>query len=95
MAGKQHSRALSSAHGTLDTAPERGEHTRIRNDKLLPAPRTQGRVQIRQRWQVPIWVCSWEALPDLQVILKASEQLWHLQPAPLGYVIISSFRDRG
>lgn len=26
-AGKQHSRALNYAHGTLDTAPERGKHT--------------------------------------------------------------------
>lgn len=33
MAGKQHSRALNYAHGTLDTAPERGEHTTLRNCK--------------------------------------------------------------
>lgn len=40
MAGKQHSRALSYAHGTLDTAPRRGQHARFRNGKVL-APRAE------------------------------------------------------
>lgn len=70
-AGKQHSRALSYAHGTPGTAPERGEHTALRNGQLL-APATQTGVQMSP---FIIQVCSWEALLDLQITPKADEQL--------------------
>ena len=84
-AGKQRSRASSSARGRRGTAPERAEQTAIRMQSSVPTrPRC-----------FAVRVCSWEALLHLQITLQASGQLWHFSSAALGYIIIFSFREGG
>lgn len=60
-AGKQHSRALSYAHGTLDTAPEGEDTPRSETvDRTLPQ---RGEVFGSDRG-LRDGVCGGEALPD-------------------------------